>query len=372
MPTVLFIMPFATKVFSNKDNKTKKIDFDKKYKQYQKIIEDVGDYKVYRVDESHITDIDFKMFIMIKKADIVFADLTFYNPNVMYELGVRHALKSKITIMFKTYIEGKEIPFNINHFNINKPNIFENKEMIKKLLESRKNVNDSPVHKNLENNNKVNPFEHISNAWNDFKIKYEELRKEANYSKLNKLIKQYDKKLSGIEAYDQKKALIIYKNDKSKGALQKALKIIQKYDPLNNNEYETIGLYASITRKIYEKEQLETNRRRATNAAYYFLAKHQDSYSISSYYMFILAMMKNEKITYQYLILEFRRLKEIIDSLQTSNDDYLLDSQKTINFMLSKNCELKKKDFKYPESSWLVYLEFKKIKNKYSNFKNTS
>ena len=48
-------------------------------------------------------------------ASVVLADLTDSNPNVMYELGVRHTFK-KPSIMVKT--KGSKIPFDVNDYNV--------------------------------------------------------------------------------------------------------------------------------------------------------------------------------------------------------------------------------------------------------------
>lgn len=56
-------------------------------------------------------DIIEKLF----SASIVFADLTDSNPNVMYELGVRHTFK-KPSVMVKT--KRSEIPFDVNDYNV--------------------------------------------------------------------------------------------------------------------------------------------------------------------------------------------------------------------------------------------------------------
>jgi hypothetical protein len=60
-------------------------------------------------------DIREDMFSALLLADLVIADITIYNPNVYYELGVRHALRNKRTIMLQC--PGfDEAPFDIKAY----------------------------------------------------------------------------------------------------------------------------------------------------------------------------------------------------------------------------------------------------------------
>lgn len=49
------------------------------------------------ISSSEIIDTD--MFELLLSADIVIADITTLNPNAIYELGIRHALKPYSTII---------------------------------------------------------------------------------------------------------------------------------------------------------------------------------------------------------------------------------------------------------------------------------
>ena len=55
--------------------------------------------------------IDTDMFNAILRADIAIVDITTGNPNVFYELGMRHALKENVTILIRQETDG--LPFNI-------------------------------------------------------------------------------------------------------------------------------------------------------------------------------------------------------------------------------------------------------------------
>jgi len=69
---------------------------------------------VIRSDEiSSAGSITKEVFHRIREADIVVADVTYPNPNVFYELGLRHAIKAG-TIIIRDQ-NGPKIPFDIAH-----------------------------------------------------------------------------------------------------------------------------------------------------------------------------------------------------------------------------------------------------------------
>jgi O-acetyl-ADP-ribose deacetylase (regulator of RNase III) len=90
----------------------------------------------------------------IMEADIAIVDVTTANPNVFYELGVRHALKRKVTILVRR--KGTKLPFNIEGFKVIDYDLQINvaKEAIKEIAEHmRKGIEadetDSLVHQVL-------------------------------------------------------------------------------------------------------------------------------------------------------------------------------------------------------------------------------
>ena len=54
------------------------------------------------------------MFALIVEADIVICDITVHNANVFYELGVRHALRKKHTVMIKGDPSADTTPFDLS------------------------------------------------------------------------------------------------------------------------------------------------------------------------------------------------------------------------------------------------------------------
>src|SRR5215472_7146415 len=74
-------------------------------------------YECVRADEiQHSGNINVPMYQELLNADVVIADVSTYNPNAFYELGVRHALKPYTTI---TIAEDKLVfPFDVGQIAI--------------------------------------------------------------------------------------------------------------------------------------------------------------------------------------------------------------------------------------------------------------
>ncbi len=91
---VFVVMPFGVKGG---------IDFDKVYSDYIKPALEGEGYEVFRADEERRGgDILTDMFQELLLADLVVADLSIDNPNVWYELGVRHALRARGIVLIQT------------------------------------------------------------------------------------------------------------------------------------------------------------------------------------------------------------------------------------------------------------------------------
>ena len=88
---VFVVMPFGTK---------EGINFDAVYRDYIKPALDEREFEVFRADEEQRAgEIRADMFQELLLADLVIADLSIDNPNVWYELGVRHALRSRGVVL---------------------------------------------------------------------------------------------------------------------------------------------------------------------------------------------------------------------------------------------------------------------------------
>lgn len=111
--TCFVIMPFGDKV--DKDGKT--VHFDEVYDTFIEPTIKALDIECIRCDKIvESGGIHNKMFTNIYDADVTVVDTTMLNPNVFYELGMRHSVKRNVTIIIQQ--AGTQIPFNISGFTI--------------------------------------------------------------------------------------------------------------------------------------------------------------------------------------------------------------------------------------------------------------
>ena len=101
-------MPFGTKPGADGQD----IDFNRVYAELLKPALEAAGFEVFRADEEQRAgDIRTDMFQELLVADLVLADLTLDNPNVWYELGIRHALRARGVLL----VQGPRLtsPFDI-------------------------------------------------------------------------------------------------------------------------------------------------------------------------------------------------------------------------------------------------------------------
>lgn len=92
--------------------RSQNIDFDAVYADYLKPALETAGFEVFRADEEkRAGDIRTDMFQELLLADLVVVDLTLDNPNVWYELGVRHALRAHGVLLVQS--ERTYQPFDI-------------------------------------------------------------------------------------------------------------------------------------------------------------------------------------------------------------------------------------------------------------------
>lgn len=103
------------------NGKLRVLDLDQSYAILIKPVFDALNISCYRAIDKNLNEsIDKIMLQEIKNADIVVADISTLNANVMWELGVRHSLKPQHTIIICEEEQMSTIPFDINHFVVHK------------------------------------------------------------------------------------------------------------------------------------------------------------------------------------------------------------------------------------------------------------
>jgi tetratricopeptide (TPR) repeat protein len=97
-PHAFIAMPFGTKP----GHDGMPIDFNRVFEQLIRPALEQAGCAVFRADEeTRAGDIRTDMFQELLVADLVLADLTLDNPNVWYELGVRHALRARGVLLIQ-------------------------------------------------------------------------------------------------------------------------------------------------------------------------------------------------------------------------------------------------------------------------------
>jgi tetratricopeptide (TPR) repeat protein len=156
------IMPFGEKDVVDDKGRTRKVDFDPIYRDiFEPAIRLVpvpegGTLVARRTDQDFFTgDIAQDMFEYLEYSRMALTDITGLNPNVLYELGVRHRARQSGTVTFRQ--PGVKLPFDINQIKAF-PYEYEPREQAEQaralitrvLTESlQQNRLDSPVQKAL-------------------------------------------------------------------------------------------------------------------------------------------------------------------------------------------------------------------------------
>jgi len=111
--TCFVIMPFGEKT----DVQGSRVNFDRIYDEFiVPVLESAGltCERSDRIDEAG--NIHRRMFQLIWEADVALVDLSLLNPNVFYELGIRHALRRSVTILIRR--KGTRVPFNVSNLDV--------------------------------------------------------------------------------------------------------------------------------------------------------------------------------------------------------------------------------------------------------------
>lgn len=356
--------------------------------------------------------IDKSMYALLIHSDLVIADITTFNPNAIYELGIRHAAKPFSTIVMKE--KDGNIPFDLNH---NKTFTYSHmgedigytettrcvKELTNLIIEIDKSKEvDSPLFHNIRG---VQPYilpeEEYIQVIKDLAEKEKSLfalvenakveMKNENFAQATKLWKKACEKVQNDSYFIQQYALCTYKDSTVSPdvALIDALGIIKKLEPenRNTNDPETLGITGAIYKRLWLNSPKSIEYlNRAIDYYKRGFTINQDYYTGENYALCL--DLKSEAITDEhekiYLEIEARKTRQeilnIIDTLKEDEDFEIRSDLKWIyatlancNLALGNNGEYETYEAKFLSSnpdSWNIesYMQsIDKIKSKLSN-----
>ena len=262
------------------------LDLDKTYRIIiRKAVEEAGLECIRADDIIHSGVIDAPMYELLLEADIVIADLSTANPNAIYELGVRHALRPQTTIVIAE--KQFKFPFDISHLVI-QPYEHLGKgidaeeaervrarliEMINALVDAKKV--DSPVYAFLPRlhawNTAVTPIlqevgtvpppaaaaaaavaDQTATVLMDM---FRDAKKKADWPLVESLLQQLLARRPSDPYLEQQLALATYKGKRPDvvTALLKAKSILEELNPSTSTDPETLGLWGAVHKRLFEE-----------------------------------------------------------------------------------------------------------------------
>lgn len=266
----------------------KTYDLDKTYKNIIKPAVEKCGYECVRGDEvAESGIIDRSMYSLLIHSDLVIADITTFNPNALYELGIRHAAKPFSTIIMKD--EDGSIPFDLNHNKIfhykhmgDDIGVDEANRCIKHLenlissLEKSKAI-DSPMFEfiqsaqphTLPEEDYLELIKELAEKDKHIFALVERAKYEMslnNFEEASKLWDKARKRVDNEPYFVQQLALCTYKSKQpsERTSLHDALHIISVLEPENKitNDPETLGIIGAIYKRLWllDKDMEYLNR----------------------------------------------------------------------------------------------------------------
>jgi hypothetical protein len=242
MKKCFVILPFS----KTKENHSE--DYWKRhfYSYLKPLIENIGEFEVSR-SEPLRGDIATQIITDLANADVVVADLTDHNSNVLWELGVRQSFKQCTITIAET---GTLIPFHFSHKGILFYNgeHLENQEFESKFIQALKNCSAYPNQ----------PDSPVLEALGGRGTLYSIIHKEENERRISalKMESQHNQRLFRSAIINSKKneALRLKQKDKTTiaevhmitsllGTLAADFLLINRYLDIDEASYEIIRRY---------------------------------------------------------------------------------------------------------------------------------
>jgi tetratricopeptide (TPR) repeat protein len=282
--TCFVVMGFGTKTDYTKP---KTFNLDKTYRNIIKPAALAADLECVRADEIiHSGNINVPMYEQLLKADVVVADVSTYNCNAFYELGVRHALRPYTTIIISE--DGLTFPFDLGQITIRKYHHlgegidYEEVERMKQELSkamkiiAEKEADDSPVYTFIKDlkppvlavaegmataavtlplqSTLYAAHESTSNVTLSVLMEQGEKSLEKNdFVAARALFADLHEKMPNDVSVLHKLTLATYKAKlpTEKEALEEACKLLDRLNPTESTDTETLGLLQAVHRRLW-------------------------------------------------------------------------------------------------------------------------
>jgi hypothetical protein len=260
----------------------RRLNLDASYAVIKEAAEEAG-LRCIRADEIiHSGTIDKPMYEWIYKADLVIADLSTYNVNAVYELGVRYGLRSGLTMIIAE--DQFKNPFDVGHITIlsyehlgkdigRKEATRFQKELTTRIAKLfQENAVDSPVYTFLSlqppsDSRRDNAMaakksavpQKLANL--DFTQNANDLLKDARgamaegrFLEAKGLFKALLRFLPRDLYIVQQLALATYKSELPDAltSLQEARSYLQELGPDVSNDPETLGLWGAVHKRLWD------------------------------------------------------------------------------------------------------------------------
>jgi Tetratricopeptide Repeats-Sensor len=278
------------------------LDLDQSYLNLIKPSVEAAGLKCIRADEIvHSGMIDVPMYEQLLNADVVVADISTSNRNALYELGVRHALRPYTTVVIAEQEMMNRPTFDLSHIVIRQYRhlgedigVSEARRFTTSLAAAIQEImatktelrGDSPVYKFIEHLSPpsispaaraalaaASPTENVTGAatpvHSELMQRVEEAQKKGDWLKAKMLLEEIremrrtgtvetsaDQQVENPEDPDvlQRLALATYKSKypTPEEAFKAARDLLKLLEPQTTNDTETLGLWGSVHKRLWE------------------------------------------------------------------------------------------------------------------------
>jgi tetratricopeptide (TPR) repeat protein len=367
----------------------RKLDLDKSYHNVIKPAVEEAGLKCVRADEIvHSGLIDVPMYEQLLNADVVIADLSTSNRNAFYELGVRHALRPRTTIIIAEDGIKPPFPFDLNHVAIRQYHHMgedigytdtmnfraELKKAITTILALENSPPDSPVYtfldgltvttkhgadaaaadappapaaagsgeatlsskmKVVDDAQRAGKFDEAKKALEkilaETRAKAEELKKAAEQARsqnpvANELMPPQPK-YRDDPTLIQRLALVTYKNNAAPviERCEEARNLLATLEPRTSNDTETLGLWGAVHKRLWDETKVRAHLDEAVRAYERGFYLRNDYYNGINF-AFLLNVRAKESEAPAEAIADFIQAQRVRREVLSICDQWLIDN----------------------------------------------